>query len=64
MTKEMDMYTSKSLTANQTAIASKLGSHSLSRVHQGNTRRLRNRYRRQASSHSLIRAHQENIDRL
>ena len=34
------MYTSKNLTADQAAIASKLGSHSMSRVHQGNTRRL------------------------
>ena len=30
----MDMYTSKNLTADQTAIASRLGSHSLIRVHQ------------------------------
>jgi len=51
------MYTCKNLTANQTAIASKLGSHSLIRVHQGNTHRLSGRHRRQASSHSLIQAH-------
>jgi len=31
----MDMYTSNNLTANQAAIASKLGSYSLIRVHQG-----------------------------
>jgi len=34
------MYISKNLTADQAAIASKLGSHSLIRVHQENTRRL------------------------
>jgi len=34
------MYTSKNLTADQAAIASKLGSHSLNRVRQGNTLRL------------------------
>jgi hypothetical protein len=34
------MYTCKNLTADQAAIASKLGSHSLIRVHQGNNPRL------------------------
>jgi len=51
------MYTCKNLTANQTAIASKLGSHSLIRVHQGNTHRLSGRHRRQARSHSFIRGY-------
>jgi len=52
------MYTSNNLTANQSAIASKLGSYSLIRGHQGNTHRLSWRYREQARSCSLIRVHQ------
>ena len=42
------MYTSNNLTANQSAIASKLGSYSLIRGHQGNTHRLSGRHREKA----------------
>ena len=52
------MYTSKKSVADQTAIASKLGSYSLIRGHQGNTHRLSGRHREQARSYSLIRVHQ------